>query len=338
MEKVYIIIVNYKNHLDTIECLESCLKSQYTNFQIIVVDNSPTNSSIDFISNWIRNKYYTLGSDLGLLSKELVSFEVLSEEKLDKNYEEKSKRILLIKASENRGFGAANNIAIKLIVSRINKGYIWLLNNDTVIEKETLNSLINSFNDSKNKIGLLGCTLLYYSDPDRVQGIGGSYNSWMGMTKHIGEGISYNRLKEKHIELQNKIDYVIGASIFTNIQFVKDVGLLCEDYFLYFEELDWQKRGEKFGYKASTCLAKVYHKEGRSINNEMAYEKGKTKLADFYSIRNRFLFTRKFYRKKIPFIYFSTFLIIINRIIRKQYDRIPLIMNAIFNHKDIRYK
>ncbi|PMP88652.1 MAG: glycosyltransferase family 2 protein, partial [Caldisphaera sp.] len=50
--KVYVIIVNYNNWPDTIECLESVLRSDYQNYQVIVVDNSSPNNSMDYIKLW----------------------------------------------------------------------------------------------------------------------------------------------------------------------------------------------------------------------------------------------------------------------------------------------
>lgn len=61
-EKVYIVILNYNNWKDTIECLESVLKSDYLNYQVIVVDNNSPNNSMDKIIQWAdgkQNSFYT---------------------------------------------------------------------------------------------------------------------------------------------------------------------------------------------------------------------------------------------------------------------------------------
>ena len=50
--KVYIILVNYNGWKDTLECLESILKNDYTNYQIIVVDNNSSDDSMSYIINW----------------------------------------------------------------------------------------------------------------------------------------------------------------------------------------------------------------------------------------------------------------------------------------------
>jgi len=76
-------------------------------------------------------------------------------------------------------------------------------------------------------------------------------------------------------------------------RFVEEVGLMSEDYFLYFEELDWVLRGTKrftLGYADDSIL---YHKEGGTIGSKS--EKRASNLSLFYLTRNRLLFTRKFF-------------------------------------------
>ncbi len=47
--KVAIIILNYNNWQDTIECLESVLRNDYPNYQVIVVDNGSQDNSMKYI-------------------------------------------------------------------------------------------------------------------------------------------------------------------------------------------------------------------------------------------------------------------------------------------------
>jgi GT2 family glycosyltransferase len=50
--KIYIIILNYNGWADTIECLESVLRNDYPNYQVIVVDNNSPNNSMEYIKTW----------------------------------------------------------------------------------------------------------------------------------------------------------------------------------------------------------------------------------------------------------------------------------------------
>ncbi len=117
--------------------------------------------------------------------------------------------------------------------------------------------------------------------------------------------------------------------MFVSREFIEDVGLMDERYFLYFEDLDWSERAKRKGYELKYCWkSKVYHKEGGSIGSSSKGEK-KSKLADYYGIRNRIIFTKKFYPQYQWSVYLSLLGVILNRIKRKQFDRIKLVFDAI---------
>src|SRR4028118_1766497 len=52
LPKVYILILNYNGWEDAIECLESVFRLNYTNFQVILVDNNSPNDSVSYIKKW----------------------------------------------------------------------------------------------------------------------------------------------------------------------------------------------------------------------------------------------------------------------------------------------
>ena len=101
---VYIVLLNYNSIKHTRECIESLLRLDYRNFQIIVVDNH-SKDAIDDISNSYEN-------------------------------------IVLIKNKANLGFAGGNNIGIKYALNH-GADYIMLLNNDTVVEPEFLSVMVD---------------------------------------------------------------------------------------------------------------------------------------------------------------------------------------------------
>jgi len=56
LPKVYIIILNYNGWIDTLECLESVLRSDYQNYQAIVVDNNSSDNSLEYLKMWAEGK------------------------------------------------------------------------------------------------------------------------------------------------------------------------------------------------------------------------------------------------------------------------------------------
>ena len=90
------------------------------------------------------------------------------------------------------------------------------------------------------------------------------------------------------------MNYVVGASMLVKRDFLIDVGLMNEDYFLYFEELDWVLRaGPKFTL-AYAPESVVFHKVGATIGTSSDLRK-KSQVCDYYSTRNRIRFTQKYY-------------------------------------------
>lgn len=142
---------------------------------------------------------------------------------------------------------------------------MWLLNNDTEVQPDSLTRLVERAQED-DSIGIVGSTLLYHHNRRRVQALGGArYNRWLGVAKHIGEGQNWDKIKDniRRDEIERQMDYVVGASMLVSRRFIEAVGLMSEDYSLYFEELDWAIRGKKKGFRLAWAPDSiVYHKEG----------------------------------------------------------------------------
>ena len=154
-------------------------------------------------------------------------------------------------------------------------------------------------------LGLCGSTLLYEGQRDTVQALGGAhYNRWLGTVAHIGQHEGWpQKLAAETLERQveGQLSYLIGASTLASRRFLETVGLLQDDYFLYFEELDWAARARgrfQLGYAAKSV---VYHKEGSSIGGTDRAKAGKSYTADLYALKNRVRFTRRFLPLRAPY-------------------------------------
>tara|TARA_B110000971_G_C20040036_1_gene517471 strand:- start:3174 stop:4172 length:999 start_codon:yes stop_codon:yes gene_type:complete len=316
-EKVYIILLNYKGWKDSIECLESVLKLNYYNFQIIVVDNSPTLESVSSIKSWATDPDFreiptAFPKIVDPLYPKPLDYIIISEsESKNKFYEE---TLLIIKADKNLGFSAGNNIAMNYAMRREDYGYCWILNNDTVVDKNALQYQIDYMRKNTfSKIGILGSKLIYYFEANKIQAIGGAFNPFSYTTKHLGEGMSVNTGKQKF----RNIDYVIGASMLVSNDFLKDVGVLSEDYFLYYEEIDWKFRAAKKGWSIDWCeKSLVFHKEGSSIGSSSYFQK-RSSFSELNVFKSRKIFFQKFSKNKI-FFWLTSLLIIFNRFRRFQ--------------------
>ena len=344
--KVYIILVNYNGWKDTIECLESVLRSDYPNFQVIVVDNASVDDSMVHILSWAQGLQ---SADVGnpqlacLTNPPLekpVSYVLYETEPtpdvVSRHEKSGDHSLILIQSGENRGFAAGNNIGILYASARNDAAYIWLLNNDTVVDADALRALVKKageYEKKRQKVGMIGAKLLYYDSPDRLQGVAGLYNKWFALTKHLGS-FEVDRGQYDNETVADKMDYPIGASLFVSTDFIKDVGPMCEDYFLYFEELDWAVRGRAKGWQLGYCWqARVFHKEGSSAGADTRKPQEKNAIADFYSVRNRILFTKQFFPLQLITVRLGFVFVILNRIRRNQFDRIRLVFTLLMGFK-----
>lgn len=306
MEKVYIVILNYNGWKDTLECLESVLNSDYLNYQIIVVDNASSNDSMEKMLCWakekasrVENTKYTNTETFDFFTRENILFEEVRS----------VGRILFIQSGVNGGFAEGNNLAIKYAMRQSDFGYIWLLNNDTVIQKDTLSKLVSYA--EQNNIGICGSSLFYYDSPLELQGYGGHINRFFGTSSNIVR-------KE---DIPDKLDYVIGASFLINKLVINKIGLLPEEYFLYYEETDYCFNAKNNGFLLGVAIDSiVYHKEGASTGVDRNVV-NRSEFSDVLTLKNRIKFHRKYLGGGIG-LWFGLCIAFFNRIRRKQASRI----------------
>ena len=242
---VSIILVNYNGYQDTIECIKSLNKMDYAEYKVIVVDNCSTDNS----------------------------FEVLQENKNEYNFE-------LLKADENKGFSAGNNVGIKYALSQ-DCDYILLLNNDTVVETDFLTKLLEGFKYS-DKCGATISKILFYSKPDTLWYAGGSLNSRTARTEHWG----YNTKDMPDNNRMTKVSFATGCCLCMARETVEKIGLLDEDYFLYDEDAEYSYRIQKYGYDIIYVpQAIIYHKVSASTG-------AGSPMSQYYMVRNKYYFIK----------------------------------------------
>ncbi|WP_017550928.1 glycosyltransferase family 2 protein [Heyndrickxia coagulans] len=299
-ERVSIIIPNFNGWKDTIECLQTIFNLQTDTFflDVIIVDNASTDESVKMINNWIHSN-----------GKVASSYQYEDSFEYQLNMDNNFSTLILIKNKKNNGFAGALNFGIKYInKSKKRYDYIWFLNNDTIVDDNSLIYLLE-YAKKNPQCGMIGTTIIEYYDKTKIQVGGGSrYNAILTINKPNLSGFEINVLER--IRKAEGFDYVCGASMFVPFNVITKVGMFNENYFLYYEELDYAKRLEQFGYKLGWSQKSIiYHKGGssagsRSLNNKKSIQ------AEYYSNLSALKFSSKFYKK-----YF--WLILTNRFILK---------------------
>lgn len=307
--KVYILLLNWNRAKNTIDCLNSIFDLDYNNFSVVLCDNDSTDNSIEIIKKELSNRN--------------ISFALLDEGETVGN---ELRSVTIIRNKKNYGFAEGNNIGIQYVVEQADSPYLWVLNNDTKVEKNSLRFLVERMNNEPN-VGLCGSLILEYGKEQIVQAIGGGkYNNLLGSTWHLGGGI---HRKDVDTVLQNGIgpDYIMGASMFVRLSCLPETGLMPTGYFLYYEDIEWSLIFKKEFLVAVEPKSIVYHKEGGTIGSSAnPSKKEKSVQSDYFSLKNRIRFMTRCHFYALPIVYLSFIGIAFNRIFRGQYYRLLLVV------------
>jgi GT2 family glycosyltransferase len=247
--RVGIVLVNLNSYNDTSICIKSLRSITYPNVEIIVVDNGSKDDS----GSQLREKY---------------------------------PGVTHLRSEENLGFTGGNNLGIQYGLLA-GCEHILLLNNDTIVTSGFLEPLVEQL--EKNwKIAAVGGKI-YYAPSVRngakdVLWYAGSYRKWHSGFSHYGieakDRGQYNSAKE--------VPYACGCLMLMRGSVIKEIGMLSDEYFIYWEEADWCERARKAGY--------ISYYEPKSViyHNFKSSHLGKeTPFYNYLQSRNAFIYSQK---------------------------------------------
>lgn len=280
---VSIILLNWNGWQDTIECLESIYQIDYLNYDILIMDNASKDNSIEKIEDYCEGKIQVKSTKFKY-KNENKSIKIIKHgNDLNKNLINSKGRIILLKNHENYGFAKGNNIAIKYALKNLKSDYLLFLNNDTVVDKGFLTSMVDTAVKNE-KIGFIGPKTYYY-DFNGNSNVIGFAGGILNKTKCQPKSIGKNEYDEGQYNQPKEVDYVEGSCLLVKKELIQEVGCFDPDYFTYWEEIDWCIRGHKAGYIS------FYNPNSKIWHKTRASEVGSNSI--YYMIRNRFLFTKK---------------------------------------------
>ncbi len=256
---VHIILVNWNGLDDTRACVQSCLGLTYERFEVVLVDNASADGS----------------------------GQVLATEYADED------RVCVLLNGTNLGFAGGNNTGITHALAA-GADFVWLLNNDTFADPHALSALVDAATEHP-EAGMFG-SKVYFADRPATLWFAG------GFIRDTREGSAYHRGLEEEdrgqYDTAEVVDYITGCSLLVSTDLVRSIGTMSEDYFLYWEEVDWCDRATAAG---RPCLyvptSKVWHKVGASLGATNS----PTQIR--YDARNRLIFYWRNRRRAFPRIW-----------------------------------
>ncbi len=253
-KNIYAIIVNWNGKDDTLVCLSSLKKIRKRrdiHLSLLVVDNGSTNDSVAVIR-------------------------------------QKHPEVTVLETGENLGFTGGNNYGMRYALDR-NADYVWLLNNDTIVDPHVLD-LTDAF---RGAVGVAGSKIYFasgheyhrdrYSEKDRGRVLwyaGGSID-WANMyASHRG----VDEVDAGQYDEASETDFITGCSMMISRGVLEKIGLLDDAYYLYYEDLDYCLRAKKAGFRL------VYYPQSVLWHVNAGSSGGSgSPLHQYYQTRNRLL-------------------------------------------------
>ena len=293
---VVIVLLNWNSRADTLECLESVFRLDYPDFRVVVCDNGSSDDSVASIHQWAEGRVSVAPASPAYAEafaqprrKKTLGWRCLSRaEAVAASDGGAVPELVLIETGANLGFAGGNNIGIAYALNHLRPDYFWLLNTDTIVAPDALTALVERATRDK-AVGMVGSSIIYYWQPDKVQALGGaSVDPRTIRMCHIGEGSAVDSIPADGTDVEARMAYVVGASMLVSREFVQQVGLMCDDYFLYYEEIDWAMRGKGRFTVAYAPGSRVFHKVGGASRRVASVASMR------YMWRNRIRFVARF--------------------------------------------
>jgi GT2 family glycosyltransferase len=320
--RVAILLLNWNGWQDTIECLNSILRLEYDNFSVILCDNASTDGSVDRFREWSRNPAATdspahrrSGQASGRSLPPAVRMTELTRAEAEAGVPPAAgARVVLVHNGGNLGFAQGNNVGLRYALARPEIDYVWILNNDVVVDGRSLAELVRCAR-AEPGVGGVGSTIFEYSEPDVVQAAGGGVFS----RQHIIPRLITRPRRERGrpVNAPPLLDFVSGACMLVGVDELRRVGLIDEAFFIYCEDVDLGVRIRKGGRRLLHARdSKIWHKGGSTVGHRSLRH-------DYYTVRNLLALARKHYPATVPLVaLYLVYRAVLPKILRRQWGRI----------------
>ena len=253
---VVFIIIINWNGYEYSRACLTSLKNVVYPFQCIMVDNGSTDQSVIKLSNEFPN-------------------------------------VTFIETGKNLGFTGGNNVGIGHAL-HIGADYILLLNNETIVANICLTPLIN-FMESDEQIAAVN-PKIYFEDVDGQKNIiwaaGGEANLKLAKSNNRGRG----RVDSGQFDSISTVSFATGCCLLMRATVIREIGLLTESYFAYFEDTDWSFRAKANGFSIKYYPhTHIWHAVGKSSQrkNGNSQKTSLNPLVHYLAARNQLWQIRK---------------------------------------------
>ncbi len=273
LPSVLIVLLNWNSLAETTSSLAAVLALDYPNFSVLVIDNGSTDGS-----------QQALPEHIGSLRSAFVQ---------------------LLQLPENMGYTGGCNHGIRLALGR-NDDYVWLLNNDATTAPDTLSSLVR-LAESDLRLGLVSPQILSRQESGRPLNLGGLYQPEVPShqsTRTLDQALAYARDTPDRVT-------VLGTALLLRTSLLRQIGLLDDRFFAYWEDTDLSVRSIEAGFRnAIDFRSSVLHSNTNYVQDPNHIKPHFW----YYMARNETLFWRKHLGFGLPLLKACLWALKLNRI------------------------
>jgi len=297
-----VILVSYNTGDILYDCLESLLASAHgsdgTDLRVLVVDNASPTPALPGLQAWASGDTPWDGNGKPFAPRaQRAPVEVIARDFAAEGHHASlpslsSNTIGFLQSGANDGFAAGVNHGLRTFQAMEDVDYFWVLNSDAMVEAATPAALERAAAANPG-FGILGGRTFYTNPPLMVQTDGGRIDLKTGRLFPNGLGKT-----GRDVPGPVMIEYVAGCHMLVSRAYLDQAGLMPEDYFLFYEEVDWcMRRGDLPLIWVSD--APIHHENGASIGSE-SLTAGPSRTAAYWMARNRLRFIRRWNPKALP--------------------------------------
>lgn len=299
-----VVVVTYDAADVIAGCLESLMAARGAwaaatgrRLRVAVVDNASTDGTLAVIRDWAAGHApYAAPADLPFALPAVDKPVALAEGGSGSGSgagDAAAADVTLLRSKVNRGFAGGVNVGLAHFAADPDVSHFWVLNPDAMTPDAALAAL-GAYLAGGAAAGLTGGRVSYLERPDTIQIDGGTLNRWTGVTGN------YNLRRQADTKPPDpaELDFITGASLVASRAFYEAVGPMREDYFLYYEEVDWALRrgGFALGYAAGFD---VYHWGGTAIGSPVV-GRAASPFSLYFKHRARIRFQSRFHPWALP--------------------------------------
>jgi hypothetical protein len=295
-----VVIVTFNSGSEAVDCAESLLAAAHglgVRLRVALVDNASADDTVARLRAWVSGRTaYAPPADLpfapGPLPKPLAMVE--GDPGLAAAAED---RLALLHSGNNLGFAGGVNVGLAYLARFADIRHFWVLNPDSVVPPAALAALAARL-ETETPYALLGGRVTYLDPPDMIQIDGGTVSRRTGATGNVHLGLPDATTPPPD---PAELDFIMGANMVASRAFYDAAGPMREEYFLYYEEVDWAMR--RGGLPLAYCDGfRIYHRAGSAIGSP-TLSRVASPFSLYFKHRGRMMFLRRFFPRSRAFGY-----------------------------------